>query len=436
MTPYQVISHKRDGKKLSTEEIHYFISAFMNDEITDYQMTALLMAIYLRGMDYQETSALTRAYIQSGVNIDLSDIPGIKVDKHSTGGVGDKVSLILAPLVASLGVPVPMISGRGLGHSGGTLDKLESIPGFKTDLSIDRFREMLRDYGVGLIGQTRELVPADKRIYALRDVTATVDCIPLIAASIMSKKIAEGIDALVLDVKFGNGAFMKNSDDAERLANTLIQIGGDFGKKTVASLTSMEQPLGNYIGNWLEVLESLACLNGGGPKDLLEVTLNLAGHMLILGGVATNMSDAHRQCLSAIKSGRAMEKFLQIAHAQGADISYLEHPEKYPQAQKIQTLKADQDGYISHMDTFEIGMASVNLGAGRLRAADSVDAQAGIVLSKKLGDKVSIGETLMTIHTNKPERVKSVLQQLGQAIKITTASPVIPPLILKELNRL
>jgi len=436
MTPYEVISHKRDGKNLTPEEIRYFISAFMNGEITDYQMTALLMAIYLRGMDYRETSALTNAYIQSGVCIDLTDIPGIKVDKHSTGGVGDKVSLILAPLVACLGVPVPMVSGRGLGHSGGTLDKLESIPGFKTNLSIDKFRELLREYGLGLIGQTRELVPADKRIYALRDVTATVDCIPLIAASIMSKKIAEGIDALVLDVKFGNGAFMKNPEDAERLANTLIQIGGDFGKKIVASLTSMEQPLGNYIGNWLEVLESLACLNGEGPEDLLEVTLNLAGHMLILGGAAKDMSDAKRQCMAALKDGRAMEKFMQIAHAQGADVSFLEHPEKYLQAKETQELKSDKTGFISHMDTYEIGMASVNLGAGRLRAEDSVDPRAGIVLNKKIGDKVAAGDVLLTIHTNKPERVKTVLQQLRQAIKIVETAPAAPPLILKELNTL
>jgi len=434
MTPYEVISRKRDGKNLTSEEIRYFISAFMEDEITDYQMTSLLMAIYLRGMDYRETSALTNAYIQSGVRIDLTDIPGIKVDKHSTGGVGDKVSLILAPLVACLGVPVPMVSGRGLGHSGGTLDKLESIPGFKTNLSIERFRELLREHGLGLIGQTRELVPADKRIYALRDVTATVDCIPLIAASIMSKKIAEGIDALVLDVKFGNGAFMKNPDDAARLANTLIQIGGDFGRKIVASLTSMEQPLGNYIGNWLEVLESLTCLKGEGPEDLLEVTLNLAGHMLILGGVAKDMSDAKRQCRMALTNGRAMEKFMQIAHAQGADVSFLEHPEKYPQAQEIHKLKSEQNGIVSHMDTYEIGMASVNLGAGRLRAEDSVDPRAGVVLHKKIGDTVAGGDILLTIHTNKPERVKPVLQQLRRAIKITDAAPIIPPLILKELN--
>jgi len=433
MTPYEIISRKRDGNSLSPEEIDFFISGYMAHRITDYQMAALLMAIYFRGMNDEETSALTRAYINSGVHIDLSDLPGIKVDKHSTGGVGDKVSIILAPLVASLGVPVPMVSGRGLGHSGGTLDKLESIPGFKTDLSIDKFHELLREFNLALIGQTGDLVPADKRIYALRDVTATVDCIPLISASIMSKKIAEGIDALVLDVKYGNGAFMKDPRQAELLAQKLIKIGKEFGKNVLATLTSMEQPLGYHVGNWLEILECLECFAGNGPADLMEVTYTLGANMLVLGEAAENQDEAREKCRQAIASGRAFEKFLQIARAQGADTACLEKPDTYPLAKERASLNADRSGYITRLNTYEIGMASVQLGAGRLRSEDGIDPRAGIILHKKLGDAVSGGDVLLEIHTNRSRQIEPALRRLKNAITIGEQPEALPALILKEI---
>ncbi len=433
MTPYEIIARKRDGEKLHAKEIDYFISGYMQGSVAEYQMAAFLMAVYLQDMNYEETSALTNAYIQSGTVVDLSDIPGIKVDKHSTGGVGDKVSIILAPLVASLDVPVPMISGRGLGHSGGTLDKLESIPGFKTNLPISTFKKLIGELGLGLIGQTSDIVPADKRIYALRDVTATVDCIPLICASIMSKKIAEGIDALALDVKYGNGAFMKNPQQAEQLARNLIKIGNEFDKKVTASLTSMEQPLGNKIGNWLEILECLDCFAGNGPADLMEVTYNLCSHMLVLNGAATSFDEARQQCENAISSGEAFEKLLHIARAQGADISYLEKPEKLTLAKEKAILKADRSGYINKMNTYEIGLTSVSLGAGRIRTDDEIDPVAGIILHKKLGDTVSAGDPLLEIHTNKRNSIKPSIRRLKQAIVIEDKPDEIPPLILKEI---
>lgn len=434
MTPSELIARKRDGNRLSEEEISFFISQFMSNHITDYQMTAMLMAIYLNGMDYEETTALTKAYIQSGIALDLSDIPGTKVDKHSTGGVGDKVSLILAPIVASQGVVVPMISGRGLGHSGGTLDKLDSIPGFRTNLSLQEFRKVLKSVGACLIGQTAELVPADKRIYALRDVTATVDCIPLISASIMSKKIAEGIDGLVLDVKYGNGAFMKTPEEAESLATNLIKIGHQFGKQMVALLTSMEQPLGYAIGNWLEVKESLECLHGNGPSDLMEVTYELCSYMLVLGGAAKNLDDAREKCEQAVAGGKAFEKFLEITRAQGGDISYLENPEKYPAADEVVKISTLQDGYIRHMNTYEIGMASVELGAGRLAAEDEIDPRAGIILFKKVGDAVKTGEAILEMHTNRHEKIDEARERLERAIVIGSGEPEQVPLILKKIG--
>jgi pyrimidine-nucleoside phosphorylase len=434
MTPYEIISRKRDGKKLSEEEIRFFVSSYMEDRITDYQMSALLMAVYIRGMNYEETSALTKAYIESGTGIDLSDISGIKVDKHSTGGVGDKVSIILAPLVASLGVPVPMISGRGLGHSGGTLDKLESIPGFKTDLSIEQFRSLLKKYNLALIGQTKDIVPADKRIYALRDVTATVDSIPLISASIMSKKIAEGIDALVLDVKYGNGAFMKSPEEAEELAKNLIKIGKEFGKQVTATLTSMEQPLGNNIGNWLEIAECLECFAGNGPDDLMEVTYQLCSNMLILGGVAKTTREARNKCQQAISDGSAFEKFLEIVSAQGGDIEYIQRPASYPSARNKAILRAERSGFITKINTSAIGMASVQLGAGRLRSKDVIDPQAGIVILKKLGEQVSEDDAILEIHTNQPKVIDSVLNRLKNAIHIDEDTTTPPRLILKELK--
>jgi len=433
MSPYEIISRKRDGKILNESEIQYFIQGFMNESIAEYQMTALLMAIYLRGMTADETIALTRAYIASGISIDLDDLEGLKVDKHSTGGVGDKVSIILAPLVASLGIYVPMMSGRGLGHSGGTLDKLESIPGFRTNLSLEEFHRVLRKHHLALIGQTAELVPADKRIYALRDVTATVDCIPLICASIMSKKIAEGANGLVLDVKYGSGAFMKRVEDAEALAKGLINIGSAFGQKVIASITSMEQPLGNKIGNWLEIEESLDCLNGGGPKDLRGVTLNLAMHMVKIARPELSREDAMRLCVEALDSGAAMQHFLEITETQGGDIAVLQNPSAYPTSTHTSILKAERDGYITSMNTYEIGMTSVGIGAGRLKADDTIDPKAGIILHKKCGDTVKTGDSILEIRTDIADRVQPALKRLKDAITLADEPISQPALILKEI---
>lgn len=433
MSPYEIISRKRDGQTLSEEEIHAFIKGFMKDDITDYQMTALLMAVYLRGMNPEETVHLTRAYIESGIHIDLDHLPGIKVDKHSTGGVGDKVSIILAPLVACLDVYVPMMSGRGLGHSGGTLDKLESIPGFRTNLSLDEFHKTLQKHHLALIGQTAELVPADKRIYALRDVTATVDCIPLICASIMSKKIAEGANGLVLDVKYGSGAFMKSVEDAEKLAKGLIEIGSAFGQKVVASITSMEQPLGNKIGNWLEIEESIDCLHGKGPQDLRDVTLNLATHMLLIARPELQRSEAESICTEALDSGKAFQKLLEITTAQGGDVSYLQNPQSYSKAEHIRQLHAEQDGFIGKMNTYDIGMASVGIGAGRLIASDVIDPKAGIILHKKVGDSIKKGDMILELHSEREATLSKALERLQKAITISESKPELPPLLLKEI---
>lgn len=433
MTPYQIIKRKRDGHSLTKEEIHYFIASFMKDEVADYQMTALLMAIYFEGMTREETQHLTAAYIESGKTIDLSDIPGRKVDKHSTGGVGDKVSIVLAPLVASLGVPVPMISGRGLGHTGGTIDKLESIPGFKTDFSIEQFKRLLKAHGLALISQTDDIVPADKRIYALRDVTATIESMPLIIASIISKKIAEGIDGLVLDVKCGSGAFMKDQQDAQALAKGLIEIGSQFGKDIRAVITAMDQPLGHKIGNWLEIEECLDCLKGNGPEDLLEVIYALSENMLILGGVANRKDEAREKCEAALRSGKALEKFLEIAKAQGAEIEFLEEPHKYQAASEKASLKSEETGYVASIDALEVGLAAVDLGAGRLRAEDDVDAQAGIILFKKVGDKIQRGEELLEIRTNRRGAIPMALERLNGAITIGDSVPKANKLILEEI---
>jgi len=435
MTAYEIIAKKRDGKELTREEIRFFIEEFLKGNIQDYQVTALLMAIYLRGMSDEEIFALTESYIHSGEIIDLSDIPGRKVDKHSTGGVGDKVSIVLAPLAASLGVPVPMISGRGLGHTGGTLDKLESIPGFQVFGSVDRFKKQLAEIGVAMLGQTDRIVPADKRIYALRDVTATVESIPLITASIMSKKIAEGIDALVLDVKYGNGAFMQKVEKAEQLAQYLIKVGEAFGKRTVAYLTSMEQPLGQKVGNWLEIAECIDCFHGKCPDDLLQVTLTLTAEMVVLGGKAKDFEEAYRMCQTALRDGSAFQKLLEMVRYQGGDVSVIEHPEKYPVARHRKTVIANTSGVIRAYDTRAVGMVGVVIGAGRQRAEDAVDPQAGIVLFKKLGDRVEKGEPLAEIHTNQESSLEEAEAKLRAAITISQAPSQLPALILKRMAK-
>ncbi len=434
MTAYEIIARKRDGKHLSEEEIEFFISQYMENNIRDYQMAAFLMAVYFRGMSEEEIFALTRAYLESGEVIDLSSIPGVKVDKHSTGGVGDKVSIVLAPLAASLGVKVPMISGRGLGHTGGTLDKLESIPGFQVFGTLEQFKRQVAEIGVAMLGQTDTVVPADRQIYALRDVTATVESIPLITASIMSKKIAEGIDALVLDVKFGNGAFMQEVAKAEELAHQLIKVGNAFGKKVTAYLTSMEQPLGNKVGNWLEIAECLDCLHGGGPEDLLEVILTLTGEMVFLAGQAARLEEARQMCREALQDGRAFRKFLEMVEYQGGDVKSVQEPEHYPVARYLETVVAEKSGVVTGFDTRQVGLAAVELGAGRLRKEDDVDPQAGIVLFKKIGDRVEKGEALCELHTNKPDSLPNATMRLLQAIRIGSDTPQPSPLILKRIQ--
>ena len=431
MTPYEIISKKRDGKSLSSEEIHHFVNEFTVGSIPDYQMASLLMAIYLNGMDPVESQALMESYLHSGKIIDLGKIPGLKVDKHSTGGVGDKVSIILAPIVAAAGVSVPMISGRGLGHSGGTLDKLESIPGFKVDFSIEEFKSILSHVGVCMIGQTAELAPADKKIYALRDVTATVQSIPLICASIMSKKIAAGIDALVLDVKTGTGAFMKDYDQAVLLAKSLIRIGEDAGKKTIAYITDMNQPLGLAVGNWLEIQECLLCLHDRGPDDLMTVTHQLAGAMIYLGGKSESIESGIEKSHHMIKDGNAWEKFLELVKAQNGNVEYLLNPDKYPLAKFQKQHLSDQSGWIESIDAFETGTIAVHLGAGRYKSDDIIDPKAGIVFHKKVGDKVDSGAPLFTMYSDKKDVLESSITRLTDAIKISPET-VSPPKMIRE----
>lgn len=416
MNPVEIIRKKRDKKTLSPEEIKFLVNAYTNKELPDYQFSAFLMAGFLNGLNTEETSALTHAMLYSGRVLDLSSIPGIKVDKHSTGGVGDKTSLILAPIVASAGVPVPMISGRGLGHTGGTLDKLEAIPGFRTDLNLQQYEKVLKKHNAVLIGQTAEIAPADKLIYALRDVTATVESIPFITASIMSKKLAEGIDALVLDVKTGTGAFMRKFEDSVALAESLINTAKSFGKKVIAMITDMNQPLGNYIGNWLEVYESIRCLQGDNVEDLMEVTLALSGAMIMLGGKASSIDEGIEISKEMIKSGKAFNKFLDIAQEQFGDISYLKNPEKYPKPLHSEKVYADKAGYIASMDNYEIGMASLELGAGRMKKEDIIDPKAGIIFYPKIGNKINKGDLIAEIFTDKQEKIEPVKNRILNAI--------------------
>ncbi len=413
-----LIRKKRDGNTLTRDEISYLIDKYTKDEVPDYQMSSFLMASFLNGMNEDEASALTHSMLHSGRVLDLSDIPGKKVDKHSTGGVGDKLSLILAPIVASYGVPVPMISGRGLGHTGGTLDKMESIPGFTVDISLERYQQILAKCNMVMAGQTEEVAPADKRLYSLRDVTATVESIPLIAGSIMSKKLAEGIDALVLDVKFGSGAFMKTHEDAQELAETLVAIGEDFGKETVAYLTNMNQPLGYKVGNWLEVEESMEGLQGKGPEDVMEVTHMLAGTMIMLGGKANTIEEGVKMSRKAVQNGQAFDKWLELTEEQSGDTSVLKDFSAYDHAEYSFEFSATEAGYISEIDAYSIGMASLELGAGRKKKEDDVDPAAGIELKKKIGDSVKKGETLAVGYTNNKQLTDTAIDELKNAFSI------------------
>jgi pyrimidine-nucleoside phosphorylase len=431
-----ILAKKRDGSALSADEIRFFVDGYTAGAIADYQMSALLMAIEIRGMAGDETTALTRAMLLSGEVMDFSDIPGVKVDKHSTGGVGDGISLALAPLVASCGAVVPMMSGRCLGHTGGTLDKLESIPGFRVCLTPAECRKQLANIGVALFGQTETVAPADKKIYALRDVTATVESIALISASIMSKKLAEGCDALLLDVKTGSGAFMKNKDDARLLAQTMLSLGKSCGKKMAALITDMNQPLGNAVGNSLEVSQAIDILNGKGPADAAALTMELGARMLLLSGIARDTRSAKSMLEDALKKGRAREKFREIIEAQGGDVRVLDDPLKVlPHAKYTKDACAEKTGYVASIDTRAVGMASVLLSAGRLKKEDTIDPGAGIIVRKKIGDHVEAGEPLAVLHYSNDRNLVEAKQMLNGAYMIGDTRPELPPLIHEELQK-
>jgi len=416
-----VIRKKRDGGELSRGEIDYFVNSYTCGEIPDYQVSAWLMAVVLRGMSRAETAALTDAMLHSGEILDLSSLAARKVDKHSTGGVGDKTSLVLAPLAAAAGVAVPMISGRGLGHTGGTLDKLEAIPGFNVNLPVAQFRRVLEVCGCAMIGQTAEIAPADRKLYALRDVTGTVESPYLICASIMSKKLAEGIDALVLDVKTGSGAFMKNDKDAVFLAELMVETGERMSKQVVALITDMDQPLGRMIGNALEVVEVVEVLRGEGPRDLRELCLELAGWMLHMGGVADTVADGKKQSEKLIASGKALDRFRQTVELQGGDPRTIDDPTTLPQAQHKKTISSPRAGFLASLQCEQVGTACVILGGGRERKEDSIDPAVGIVLHKKVGDAVSAGDPLATIHYNAETRGARAQQLLTESYQISDA---------------
>jgi pyrimidine-nucleoside phosphorylase len=418
MPPYRTVQRKRDGFELTPDEITAFMNGYRDGRIQDYQVAAFLMAVFFRGLSATELSALVEVMLRSGEVVSLDDVPGVKVDKHSTGGVGDKVSIVLAPLVASLGVPVPMMSGRGLGHSGGTVDKLESIPGFRTDLTLPELRAQMRALGCALIAQTEEITPLDRSLYALRDVTATVESIPLIASSIMSKKLAEGIDALVLDVKTGNGAFMTDTAQAERLARTMIGIGRSYGKKVVAYMTAMDRPLGSAVGNALEIVESIAALRGGGPPDLREVTLTLAAEMLVLGDTAPDLDAGRTLAAAALDDGRALDCFRRIVEAQEGDVSTIDDPGRLPHAPVRRDVNADSAGVITALDVRAIGLAAVGLGAGRSSLGAKIDPAVGLLVPLKPGQRIERGDALATIHARDEASAERAAAELKAAITI------------------
>lgn len=401
MRAVDIIEKKKHGKQLTFEEIDYIVQGYTNNTIPDYQMSAFLMAIYFKGMDKEETANLTLSFVNSGDKVDLSAIEGIKVDKHSTGGVGDKISLIVVPLVASVGIPVAKMSGRGLGHTGGTIDKLESIEGFKVEISNEQFINNVNLHKMAVVGQSANLTPADKKIYALRDVTSTVDSIPLIASSIMSKKIASGADAIVLDVKVGSGAFMKSIDEARNLAQTMVDIGKSLNRNTVAVITNMNQPLGYEVGNANEIKEAMEVLRGDGADDETTVALTIASYMSMLGGAFKDFDSAYKHLNNVIKSGKAIDKLKELIEIQGGNPSIVDNPDKLPTAKNHVEIKSLRSGYVQSFDTESIGIAAMLLGAGRRTKEDTIDFSAGITLKKKIGDKVEVGDTLCILHTNK-----------------------------------
>jgi pyrimidine-nucleoside phosphorylase len=435
MRAVDVLKRKRAGAELSREEIAFLVNGFTAGEIPDYQIAAFLMAVCLRGMSAEETVALTETMLRSGAILDFSGVPGPKIDKHSTGGVGDKTSLIIAPLAAAAGAIVPMISGRGLGHTGGTLDKLESIPGFDVRLDEKRFHRVVSDIGFAMVGQTEAIAPADRKLYALRDVTATVESFPLITGSILSKKLAEGIEGLVLDVKVGSGAFMKTREDAETLARSMLSTAARMGTKAVVLLTDMSQPLGTHVGNALEVEESLAVLRGEGSPDLKRLCLRLTAHMLVLGGIASSVEDGERRAEKELRSGRGLSKFLEMVRAQGGDPRIVDGG-VLPRARAIEEVLAERDGFVAAIDTEMLGTAAMVLGAGREKVEDVIDPAAGLVVGKKLGGEVEKGEPLVTLHYNDSPRLAEAERRVHQAYSISDAPlPSAPELVLAVLEQ-
>jgi len=400
MRMVDIIEKKKQGFELTTEEIKFIIEGYTKGEIPDYQLSAFLMAVYFKGMNKKETSDLTMAMVNSGDKIDLSAIKGIKVDKHSTGGVGDKISLIVVPLVASVGIPVAKMSGRGLGHTGGTIDKLESIEGFKTELSTEKFIDNVNAYKMAIVAQTANLTPADKKLYALRDVTATVDSIPLIASSVMSKKIASGADAIVLDVKVGSGAFMKSLEEARELARTMVDIGNSLNRKTIAVISNMDQPLGHEVGNINEIKEAIKILKGKGAEDETTVALTIASYMAILGGAFSEFNEAYAELKKIINSGKALDKLKELISIQGGNTDFIDNPEKFPKAKHQIEIKSPRDGYIEAINAEQIGITAMLLGAGRKTKEDKIDFTAGVTITKKVGDSVKSNDTICVLNTN------------------------------------
>ena len=434
MRMYDIIKNKRDGGKLSKEEIDFFVKGYTAGEIPDYQASALCMAIYFRGMDDEETTNLTLAIAASGDKVDLSGINGVKVDKHSTGGVGDKTSLIIAPIVASYGVKVAKMSGRGLGHTGGTIDKLEAIDGYQTSIDKKEFFRIVNEVGVSIIGQSGNLAPADKKLYALRDVTATVDSLPLIVSSIMGKKLAAGADCILLDVKTGSGGFMKTLEDSTKLAKSMVEIGHLAGKKVIALITDMDVPLGKAIGNSLEVIEAVETLKGEGPEDLTEICIDIAANMLYMAGKGT-VKECEALAKKAIADGSALQTLVKMVHAQGGNEKLLLDTSLFKKAAYDYEVKAQKSGYIEHVDTESYGMASLALGAGRAKKEDPIDYSAGITLEKKTGDFVKEGDVIAVLHTNKPESVKEAEGRILKATEISSEPVEKKPIILGRIER-
>lgn len=434
MNIIDIIDKKKRGLELSKEEIGYFVNEYTKGNIKDYQAAALIMAIFINKMTDDETSNLTLAMAYSGETLDLTDIEGIKVDKHSTGGVGDKVSLVIAPLVASFGIPVAKMSGRGLGFTGGTIDKLESIDGFETSMTIEEFKNRVRNYGMVIAGQTEALAPADKKIYALRDVTATVDNISLIASSIMSKKIASGADAIVLDIKVGSGAFMKTLSDAEKLATTMVNIGKKLNRETVCVLSSMSEPLGKGIGNIIEVKEAIEVLKGNGPEDLLEVCLTIAGLMIYLGKKADTIEKGKELALENIKNGKAYDKFKQWIVSQGGNLSIIENIKEYKNSKNIDYFVAEEEGYIECIDAEQIGKVAMTLGAGRENKDSIIDPSVGLILEKKVSDYVKVGDVICSIYHNDYKNMENIHNALRKSINISKQKKMKDELIYKIIK--